>query len=78
VAESNEGIDLYICFKLSLTDVQAFLVDGIFDWREHYYVSNGSTGDKKFQESNSYLPVLERCGITMALQQVSHSLGWYL
>ncbi|KAI5072395.1 hypothetical protein GOP47_0012501 [Adiantum capillus-veneris] len=70
LGESQEEQDLYMHFRLGLTDVQIFLLDGDFDWRDHYNVSSGSPGRLKFQDSGSHFSVLERCGIAVALQQI--------
>ncbi|ERN15489.1 uncharacterized protein LOC18443778 [Amborella trichopoda] len=51
---------LYLQFKLGLRDISAFLVDGDFNWRE-------SPSDWK---QNRYLPVLDKCGIMLKLQQI--------
>lgn len=69
-SESHEEIELYMHFKLGLSDVQIFLIDGTFDWREHYNISSSSSEMVTSKEKSTILPVLERCGITMALQQI--------
>ncbi|KAL5230936.1 hypothetical protein ABZP36_029712 [Zizania latifolia] len=54
---SSEEQDIYLNFNLVLSDVSAFLVDGDYHWNE---TSN---------EVN-LLPVIDKCGIALKLQQI--------
>ncbi|KAL6642664.1 hypothetical protein ACP70R_020845 [Stipagrostis hirtigluma subsp. patula] len=54
---NSEEQDIYLNFNLVLSDVSAFLVDGDYHWNE---TSN---------EMN-LLPVIDKCGIALKLQQI--------
>jgi vacuolar protein sorting-associated protein 13A/C len=54
---SSEEQDIYLNFNLVLSDVSAFLVDGDYHWNE---TSDGI----------NLLPVIDKCGIALKLQQV--------
>ncbi|RLN19158.1 hypothetical protein C2845_PM02G19660 [Panicum miliaceum] len=54
---SSEEQDIYLNFNLVLSDVSAFLVDGDYHWNE---TSDGI----------NLLPVIDRCGIALKLQQI--------
>lgn len=54
---SSEEQDIYLNFNLVLSDVSAFLVDGDYHWNE---TSDGI----------NLLPVIDKCGIALKLQQI--------
>lgn len=57
---------------MKLTDVSAILVDGEHDWTKDYDdVAGYLIERKKDQKRDTYLPVLEKCGMVVAFQQVS-------
>jgi hypothetical protein len=58
--------DMYLQFNLGLSDVSAFLVDGEYQWG----LSVAGTGPNQ-SHSNMLLPVIDKCGIVVKLQQVS-------
>lgn len=60
-AYSSEEQDIYLNFNLVLSDVSAFLVDGDYHWNE--------TSDE-----TNLLPVIDKCGIALKLQQVNNTL----
>lgn len=65
--DSEEGEkDMYLQFNLDLSDVSAFLVDGEYQWT----LSPAGTGPHQ-SGSNMLLPVIDKCGIVVKLQQVS-------
>ncbi|KAG9142715.1 hypothetical protein Leryth_005471 [Lithospermum erythrorhizon] len=55
--------NMYFQFNLVLSDVSAFLVDGEYHW------SNAS-GDSSKSGIMSCLPVIDRCGVFLNLQQI--------
>lgn len=59
--ESSENVDMYMHFNLVLSDVSAFLVDGDYYWSQIHL--NKSTGA-------SFLPVVDKCGVIIKLEQV--------
>ncbi|XP_042394059.1 uncharacterized protein LOC121984930 isoform X2 [Zingiber officinale] len=61
--DSSEEKDLYLQFNLVLSDVSAFLVDGNYHWSE-------TPLDVAQVNNNSFLPVIEKCGIVGKLQQI--------
>lgn len=61
---------MYLQFNLVLSDVSAFLVDGDYHWSE-----TPIDMDINQQNNNSFLPVIEKCGIVLKLQQVFNY--WY-
>lgn len=63
--DSSEERDLYLQFNLVLSDVSAFLVDGDYHWSES---SLDVAADRK--NNNSFLPVIDKCGIAVKFQQV--------
>lgn len=60
---SPDERNLYLQFDLVLSDVSAFLVDGDYHWSEPSF--SGSAGS-----SVSFLPVIDKCGVILNLQQV--------
>ncbi|TYI15495.1 hypothetical protein ES332_A08G190100v1 [Gossypium tomentosum] len=64
---SSEVLDLYLQFDLVLSDVSAFLVDGDYHWSQTFpKKSAGSTN----VDVVSFLPVIEKCGVILKLQQI--------
>jgi len=59
-AYTSEEQDMYLNFNLVLSDVSAFLVDGDYHWNE--------TSDE-----TNLLPVIDKCGIALKLQQVNNT-----
>nr|CAB3500118.1 unnamed protein product [Digitaria exilis] len=59
---SSEEQDIYLNFNLVLSDVSAFLVDGDYHWNE---TSDGI----------NLLPVIDKCGIALKLQQILEDTG---
>ncbi|KAK3008800.1 hypothetical protein RJ639_013898 [Escallonia herrerae] len=59
-------INMYLQFDLVLSDVSAFLVDGDYQWsRPSLNLSAGSQFNVV-----SFLPVIDKCGVTLKLQQI--------
>lgn len=69
-SESVEIMNLYLQFDMVLSDVSAFLVDGDYSWGEASSV--GHHGSSKL--SGVLLPVLDKCGVVLRLQQVMVSM----
>ncbi|XP_048140983.1 uncharacterized protein LOC115736923 isoform X3 [Rhodamnia argentea] len=63
--ESTEETLMYLQFKLVLSDVSAFLVDGDYFWSQTTYGSAGPT----YLGGNTFLPIIDRCGVILALEQ---------
>ncbi|XP_050223282.1 uncharacterized protein LOC126673249 [Mercurialis annua] len=64
---SSEVLDLYLQFDLVLSDVCAFLVDGDYHWSQtslHHSTDSGQLSDI------SFLPVIDKCGVILRLQQI--------
>ncbi|KAJ4777649.1 Pleckstrin (PH) domain-containing protein isoform 2 [Rhynchospora pubera] len=62
---ADEEEDMYLQFNLDLSDVSAFLVDGDYEWS----LSPVETGPNPLG-SNILLPVIDKCGIVVKLQQI--------
>ncbi|KAL8266737.1 hypothetical protein R6Q59_004081 [Mikania micrantha] len=64
---SRYETDIYLQFGLVLSDVSAFFVDGDYHWSQH-----SLKGSVRSSQSNivSYLPVIDKCGVTLKLQQI--------
>ncbi|KAK9266873.1 hypothetical protein L1049_027132 [Liquidambar formosana] len=61
---SPEEMDMYLQFDLVLSDVSAFLVDGDYHWSQILLnTSDGLSGV-------NFLPVIDKCGIILKLQQI--------
>ncbi|KAM7525360.1 hypothetical protein LguiA_015262 [Lonicera macranthoides] len=60
---SPDEMNLYLQFDLVLSDVSAVLVDGDYHWSEPSL--SGSAGS-----SVSFLPVIDKCGVILNLQQI--------
>lgn len=65
---------MYLQFDLVLSDVSAFLVDGDYQWNQTLDVSTDN-----LRIGTGFLPVIEKCGVILKLQQVvfSHILEWF-
>lgn len=50
-----------------LSDVSAFFVDGDYHWSQHTLKGSAHSSQSSIV---SYLPVIDRCGVTLKLQQV--------
>jgi vacuolar protein sorting-associated protein 13A/C len=69
--ESKEEVELYMRFRMRLTDVSAILVDGEHDWKKDYDDVAGYLIERKQQQKrDTYLPVLDKCGMLVAVQQI--------
>lgn len=58
---------MYLQFDLILSDVSALLVDGDYSWKQ--LSSKRSSGSGK-ESSATFLPVIDKCGVLLKLQQV--------
>ncbi|KAA8517176.1 hypothetical protein F0562_017469 [Nyssa sinensis] len=69
-----DEMNMYLQFDLVLSDVSAFLVDGDYRWSET--ALNRSAGSAQLNVV-SFLPVIDKCGVILKLQQVAvaHSIG---
>lgn len=56
---------MYTQFNLVLKDVSAFLVDGDYSWSLLDRTDGSSKGS-----FTSFLPVIDKCGVYLKLQQV--------
>ncbi|OVA12725.1 Pleckstrin homology domain [Macleaya cordata] len=65
--DSREEMDMYLQFNLGLSDVSAFLVDGDYHWSQTLIDMPGSPAQSNYI---SFLPVIDKCGIVMKLQQI--------
>lgn len=63
--EPSEEMDMYLQFDLVLSDVSALLVDGDYSWKQ--LSSRRSSGK---ESSVTLLPVIDKCGVLLKLQQV--------
>lgn len=70
-SSSADDMNLYLQFDLILSDVSAFLVDGDYSWSQTSW--NSSADSNKFKVV-SFLPVIDKCGVILKLQQVIHFL----
>ncbi|XP_021768084.1 uncharacterized protein LOC110732449 isoform X1 [Chenopodium quinoa] len=66
-SESAEIMNLYLQFDMVLSDVSAFLVDGDYCWGEASL--GGHLGSSKLP-GDVLLPVLDKCGVVLRLQQI--------
>lgn len=69
-SDSPEITNLYLQFDMVLSDVSAFLVDGEYGWAETSL--GGHPGTSKMSGA-VMLPVMDKCGVVLRLQQVSYS-----
>lgn len=63
--ELSEEMDMYLQFDLVLSDVSALLVDGDYSWKQ---LSSKKSSGK--ESSVTFLPVIDKCGVLLKLQQV--------
>lgn len=59
---------MYLQFDLVLSDVSALLVDGDYSWKQ--LSSKRSSGSGR-ESSVTFLPVIDKCGVLLKLQQVN-------
>ncbi|CAH9120085.1 unnamed protein product [Cuscuta europaea] len=64
---SHEDMNMYVQFDLVLSDVSAFLVDGDYLWGQ---VLPTSIGGSSKSNMISCLPVIDKCGLFVKLQQI--------
>uniref|UniRef100_A0A1J3IIE4 Putative vacuolar protein sorting-associated protein 13A n=1 Tax=Noccaea caerulescens TaxID=107243 RepID=A0A1J3IIE4_NOCCA len=65
--ELSEEMNMYLQFDLVLSDVSALLVDGDYAWKQlSSKRSSGSGGES----SVTFLPVIDKCGVLLKLQQI--------
>ncbi|XWS38677.1 hypothetical protein CRYUN_Cryun19dG0151500 [Craigia yunnanensis] len=64
---SSEELDLYLQFDLVLSDVSAFLVDGDYHWS---HTSLRKSVASTNIDGVSFLPVIDKCGVILKLQQI--------
>lgn len=67
---SPEEMNLYSQFDLILRDVSAFLVDGDYNWSQTSLVGSNGSSNGSFV---SFLPVIDKCGVFLKLQQVDET-----
>ncbi|XP_058190168.1 uncharacterized protein LOC131307586 isoform X5 [Rhododendron vialii] len=66
-SSSADDMNLYLQFDLILSDVSAFLVDGDYSWSQ---TSSISSADSNKFKVVSFLPVIDKCGVILKLQQI--------
>lgn len=59
---------MYLQFDLVLSDVSASLVDGDYSWKQLSSKRSSSSGR---ESSVTFLPVIDKCGVLLKLQQVN-------
>ncbi|KAF8380627.1 hypothetical protein HHK36_028116 [Tetracentron sinense] len=64
---SPEEMDMYLQFNFVLSDVSAFLVDGDYHWSQTPLNTSASSSQSN---AISFLPVVDKCGIALKLQQI--------
>ncbi|XWS49634.1 hypothetical protein CRYUN_Cryun12cG0020000 [Craigia yunnanensis] len=64
---SSEELDLYLQFDLVLSDVSAFLVDGDYHWSQTSLKKSAASTNI---DGVSFLPVIDKCGVILKLQQI--------
>ncbi|KAG4206342.1 hypothetical protein ERO13_A03G003250v2 [Gossypium hirsutum] len=64
---SPEELDLYSQFDLVLSDVSAFLVDGDYHWSKTSLKKSAASTNT---DGLSFLPVIDKCGVILKLQQI--------
>eukprot|EP00850_Spirogloea_muscicola_P002380 SM000009S23509 [mRNA] locus=s9:423530:451441:+ [translate_table: standard] len=71
---SDEELRLYMSFKLSASDISATLVDGHYDWsllpQENQERDRDGLSSSSAANSTRFLPLLDKCGTNIALQQI--------
>ncbi|XP_057978559.1 uncharacterized protein LOC131164992 isoform X2 [Malania oleifera] len=65
--DSPEDMDIYLQFDLVLSDVSAFLVDGDYHWGQ---IPLNKCAGSDHLVGVSYLPVIDKCGVILKLQQI--------
>ncbi|KAF3782527.1 Vacuolar sorting-associated protein 13C [Nymphaea thermarum] len=65
-SSSVEEEEMFLKFKLELKDISAFLIDGDYSWGER---SLGCSASSSQQNAKRFLPVLDKCGVVVKLQQ---------
>jgi vacuolar protein sorting-associated protein 13A/C len=65
--ELTEEMDMYLQFDLVLSDVSALLVDGDYSWKQ---LSSKRASSSGRESSVTFLPVIDKCGVLLKLQQV--------
>lgn len=64
---SSQELDMYLQFDVVLSDVSAFLVDGDYNWNQIF----GKDTHKSSRVTDiNILPVIDKCGVILKLQQV--------
>lgn len=58
---------MYLQFDVVLADVSAFLVDGDYHWKQ---ISSNESLASTQRSNASFLPVVDKCGVLVRLQQV--------
>ncbi|XP_058084436.1 uncharacterized protein LOC131232245 isoform X2 [Magnolia sinica] len=71
--DSPEESELYLRFTLSLSDVSAFLVDGDYHWSR----TPLDTPTCIKPNYTNFLPVIDKCGIALKLQQIRSEYPLY-
>ena len=66
-SEAPETMNMYLQFDMVLSDVSAFLADGDYYWSRTS--SNGKAASVSASDV-SLLPVIDKCGVVLRLQQV--------
>ncbi|KAL8053513.1 hypothetical protein ABFS82_05G077000 [Erythranthe guttata] len=64
---SPEEMNIYSQFDLVLRDVSAFLVDGDYRWSQDSPDRTDTSSKRSFI---SFLPVIDKCGVSVKLQQI--------
>lgn len=72
-AATSKESNMYFQFDLVLSDVSAFLIDGDYHWSQS--LSNMSAGSSR-SGCVSFLPVVDKCGVIVKLQQVVLSASY--
>jgi vacuolar protein sorting-associated protein 13A/C len=65
--ELTEEMDMYLQFDLVLSDVSALLVDGDYSWKQ---LSSKRASSSGRESSVTFLPVIDKCGVLLKLQQI--------
>nr|XP_043638921.1 uncharacterized protein LOC122610015 [Erigeron canadensis] len=65
--EDDISQDIYLQFDMVLSDVSAFFVDGDYHWSQRSLKGSGRSSQSSIV---SYLPVIDKCGVTLKLQQI--------
>ncbi|KAI3710546.1 hypothetical protein L2E82_40329 [Cichorium intybus] len=65
---SPDDTEIYLQFGVVLSDVSAFFVDGDYHWSQRSLTGSGHSSSQS--SIVSFLPVIDRCGVTVKFQQV--------